>query len=320
MHDQRVCRRWRPHPSPNTNRPGSTWRTCPSRTTLLDGAQPVEFPRGERRSLRHRGSHRSVDAQHDPSRPPGGGTGRPRDDAAAAASHGVGGHPDEDRRVGLDHRAVEHPRVARPDPADRVRDQHRSSSSQMQASVAVLPEPTIDVLRWRRAEPDQLVDRARPALRPQRRTAAVLGRYAAATGSARRPPGSAAATSHRSPRQTRHELPLADVVTVRVEGHLPRREHPRPQHSCVVRADLRRRRALLQAGFWPVAPEPRRRRAAWRPRRRTRTPGAGGRRGRRPASGRPRRGDDRPRATLTSAWSISASVNAIPAAPAPTTR
>ena len=86
----------------------------------LDAAQQVELPLGKRRCLRHGRRQRGVDPEHHPRGfhsheevIRGGGR--------ACRLHDVGGHPDEHGGVGLDDRAVEHPRLAGPNPADRLR-------------------------------------------------------------------------------------------------------------------------------------------------------------------------------------------------------
>ena len=125
------------------------------------------------------------------------------------------------------------------------------SSSQMQASVAVLPEPTITYSDGASAKGDQLVDGNGPyAVRDAvRRRGGRRDRWGEVAGVDDAPP---AAYLVLPPGDARDEPSLAQVVAVGVEGHLSRGEQALAEHPVVVRADLRRGRPLVQAGFRPV--------------------------------------------------------------------
>ena len=191
-------------------------------------------------------------------------------------------------------------------------------SSQTQASVAVLPGADDDELRGGAAELDQLVDGhdvrpVRDAERRRRRRRDLRGQVAG-VDHARARSHLVAAAGH-----PRHDPAVADVLAARVEGDPSGREHPLAQHlgrstRTTSGAVARSCRPFSGPSSWMRPP-----RATSRARRRTRTPGGAGRTGTRRASDPRRRAAGRPAPRATSAWSISASVNAIPAAPAPTT-
>ena len=175
----------------------------PEPDDVLDRAQPVELPLGERRGLRHRGRHGPVDAQHHP------GVLQAEEQVVRRCRlgrrlHGVRRHPDEDSRVRLDHRAVEHPRVAGPHPADRAGVD--PVVEQPDARIGRGLARTDDhVLRRRLTQLDQVVDghHVHAVGHAERRRGALPG--SRVRGSGRRRPGAWPRTSYRLPGQARHE-------------------------------------------------------------------------------------------------------------------
>ena len=192
-------------------------------------------------------------------------------------------------------------------------------SSQTMASVAVLPDPTTTY--WLGASSS----RARALTGTTRASSATSnggGVSAGMVGSEVARVDDAAALRHLEPLagDQRDDPTVPDVVAVGKE--LDPARAPASGRSGPGRSRCRsRRRSPGRAG------RPRARAAAGgsrpgasRRRRRRSRPGAGGRTDRRRASGRRRCGGGRPSATRTSAWSTSASVNAMPVGAGTTTR
>ena len=208
--------------------------------------------------------------------------------------HHVGDHAEVDGRIRLD-RAPGSASTGRGAAPSRSRPGPRPrASSQMHASVAVLPDPTTTYWLGASLRRDEVVDRHHPHAvgDPERRRRL------------RRDVGGEVAGVD-DPAALRHLEPLARRRARRTCGRRRTRSSAknstRPDSSIrsartlvVVGADLGRGRPLLQARLRPVllqaaAAEQRRRR-----RRRTPRPGAGGRTGTPRASARRRRGGGRP--------------------------
>ena len=86
---------------------------------VSDRTQKFEFPHGEGWGLGHGGDDGRVDAQHDP------GVFEANEHVVerfrvAGRNPRIGRHADEHHGVGLDHRSIEHPWIARPHPDDLV--------------------------------------------------------------------------------------------------------------------------------------------------------------------------------------------------------
>ena len=204
------------------------------------------------------------------------------DAASAAACTRVRRHPDEDSRVWLDHRAVEHPRIAGPHPTDRV--WINPVVEQPDARIGSGLSRTDDhVLRGRATKLDQFVDGhdVRPvgnAERRRRRCRYLRGQVA---GVHHAPPaanlvtlvriGATRTDPRRGSRSSGRRTPFRTQASARAAPGRSTRRSPAPS---LARASRLRARP---AGCAP-------RRAASRPRRRTRMPGGGGQRGRRPAN------------------------------------
>ena len=148
-------------PSSKRTRPGATERTCPRRTTF-------EIVRS--RSISHIaivgafamvGVTVSIDAEHDSARLEAeeevvGGL-----VASRRRGHRVGGHAQEDGWIGLHDGAIEHPRIARTDPADRLR--IHAVLQQPDAGIRRgLPGADDHVLLRRLIDAGQVVDRDHP--------------------------------------------------------------------------------------------------------------------------------------------------------------
>ncbi len=120
VHDERARRRAGPTRRRARSRRAATLLDVPQAHDVLDRAQQVELPRGEgggpgHRRARPRRSMRSIT--------PAASRRRKRsssDVGVGGRRHRVRRQPDGDDRVGLHHRAVEHPRIAGPDPHDPV--------------------------------------------------------------------------------------------------------------------------------------------------------------------------------------------------------
>ena len=87
---------------------------------VLDGPQQLQLPPTERGHLRHGRGDADVDAHHRAGVLELGEQLRQRP-RGRGQRHQLRDHPEVDHRVGLDLGAVEHPRLARPHPADRIR-------------------------------------------------------------------------------------------------------------------------------------------------------------------------------------------------------
>ena len=269
--------------------------------------------------LGHRRRDRAVDAQHD------AGVLQPEEQVVQRGRcpgrlHHVGDHAEVDRRDRAGSRARFSIHGSRGRTQQIASGSTPRASSQMQASVAVLPEPDDDVLARRLLQPHEVVDRDHPRAVGDAERAAASPPGCRGRGSARRRSGTAPAprTARRRSRETKVRSPTYSQPGK--NSTLPDAEHPVGQQR---RRSRRRSSAGRPARAAPPrarAPASARRRAASTRRRRRRRTGAGARTGRPPASARRRRARRSTRATRTSAWSISASVNAMPMAPAPTTR
>ncbi len=221
----------------------------PEANDVLHRAQQVELPLGERRGLRHGRRHRLVDAQHDPGvlqrQEQPLRRRRPR-----RGLHELGRHAEEDLGVGLDDRPVEHPRVTRADPADRVR--VHAAGEQPDAGVGRgLAGSDDHVLRRSRADVHQLVDRQHVHTvghaERRRREGRDLRSEVAGVDHAGRAADPVAPAG-----DARDERVATDVLTGGVERHPSRGEQPLAQHAVVVVADLLGCRALVQARLGSV--------------------------------------------------------------------
>ena len=241
------------------------------------------------------------------------------DAAAPAASHHVGDHAEVDDGVRLDQRPGSASTGSRGRTQQIASGSTPRPSSQTQASVAVLPEPTTTYWLGCLLPAHEVVDRDHPGTlghaEPRRRLRRDVGGEVARVDDP-------AALGHLEP------LPRVDARRRcgRRRSRSRRRTRPGPSRPSGPPA-RRRSRRRSSAGRPARAGPPRarspgsvRRRAPSTRRRRRWRPGAAARTGRRRASGRPTPCRRSTRATRTSAWSISASVNAMPIAPAPTTR
>ena len=257
---------------------------------VLDGAQLLELPRAEGRRLGHRRRDRAVDAQHD------AGVLQPQEQVRQRRRrpgrlHHVGDHAEVDGGIGLDQRPVEHPRVARPHPADRVG--VHAARQQPDAGVGRgLARADDDVLARGLLESHEVVDRDHPRavgdLEPRRRLRRDVGGEVARVDDP-------APLRHLEPltRDARDEGAVAEVLAAGEELDPARRQHPVRQHVVVVGADRRAGRRARAAPPRARAAGSARRRAPSTRRRRRSTTGAAARTGRPRASGRRRRGDGR---------------------------
>ena len=293
VHDHRVLSHLDRSARSSVSRPGSTPVDVPEAHHVLDGAQLLELPQAERRA---------------PSPSSAGTDGSMRSMTPASSSPRNSSAVDDDAVPPPPSRSATMPRktagsgwrTARLNiHGSRGRTQAMASgstpraSNQMQASVAVLPEPTTTY--WLGALVQARPGRCGGTTRAPAPTPKGGGSASGcpARGSGRRPPGSCAGTLE----------PLARDAATRAGDHrcspCTGRSRPCPclDASGSARARSRRRsppRSPARAGP-PLdrAPAARRRRAASRRRRRRPRPGAAGRRGRRRASAHRRCAGDR---------------------------
>ena len=189
------------------------------------------------------GVTRAVDAQHD------AGLLEPEEQVVERGRgpgclHHVGDHAEVDRGIRLDHRPVQHPRVARPHPADRVG--VHPTREQPDARVGRgLARPDDDVLARRLLQPGEVVDRYHPRAvgDPERwrRLRGDVGREVAGVDDP-------APLGHLEPltRDARDDGAVAEVVAAGEELDPARLHHP-VEHPRVVGADLRLVGPLVQA-------------------------------------------------------------------------
>ena len=161
--------------------------------------------------------------------------------------HGVGSHPGEHRGIGLNDRAVEHPRLPRANPADRVRVDPAFQQPDTGVGCRLPGSDDHELRRWG-LQPQQLVDRHRadPVGDAERRRGGrgnLRGDIAGVDDPALRPGLEAL------PGQAGGERAVTHVLAVGVELHPARWHQSGVEHLLVVRTYLRSAGPLVQTGL-----------------------------------------------------------------------